>query len=87
MYGVMLSYVWKLGRLWRRGTRSKELWVALLGGTVFTTLIVHAGGEAWIIAPGGFPHILMWLSVGAILAGRSQFFTTNQKNTARATGR
>ncbi|MCS4191746.1 O-antigen ligase [Salinibacter ruber] len=86
MYGVMLSYVWKLGRLWRRGTRSKELWVALVGGTVFTTLVVHAGGEAWIIAPGGFPHILLWVSVGAILAGRSQFFTTNRQNTARATG-
>jgi hypothetical protein len=86
MYGVMLSYVWELGRLWRRGTRSRELWVTLLGGTVFATLIVHAGGEAWIIAPGGFPHILLWLSVGAILGGRSEFFTTNRKDRVRATG-
>jgi O-antigen ligase len=82
VYGAMLSYLWKFARLWRRGANSNKLWVTLLAGTLFTTLIVHAGGEAWIIAPGGFPHILLWLSVGAILAGRSAFYKDRTKQKA-----
>ena len=69
VYGTVLRHVWNVAQLWRQGVRSRELWVALTSGTVFATLIVHAGGEAWIIAPGGFPHVLMWLSVGGLVYG------------------
>ncbi|WP_263841240.1 O-antigen ligase family protein [Salinibacter sp.] len=69
VYTATLRHVWTAAHLWRQGARSRELWIGVTTGTIFATLIVHAGGEAWIIAPGGFPHVLMWMSVGGVVFG------------------
>jgi O-antigen ligase len=75
LYWILATYIWQGIQAWRAGRHDLRVWILLIGGSLFATLAIHAGGEPWIIGPGSFMHVFFWTSIAAVLVGRGALWT------------
>lgn len=69
LYAVVAATLWRTLTMLKQPEEQPRRMLTIAGASLFFSLVVHAGGEPWLLGPGSFMHLIFWLSLGMCVAG------------------